>query len=215
MKKYLPFIILGIGALVFIGAVLLVRRNNSASLSGDNQDQTQVVAEIPQDQRPAAALVPKTDGHWLVLKVSGIKVPNASSMDYELLYKTDKGTTQGVPGTIQLKGQTSISRDLLLGSESSGKFRYDTGVENGTLNLRFRDSTGKLLGKLSTEFHLQSGTTVLSSSDGSFKYTLNKIATGVFFVTMQPFGTPDPTSVVVFSNGWAVYASDGLAHPGS
>src|SRR5258708_23213522 len=139
-------------------------------------------------------------------------------MDYELVYKANNGTTQttqGVPGTIQLNGATSETRKLLLGSESSGKFRYDQGVENGTFTLRFRDSSGKLLGKLTTDFHLQSGTTALSSVDGSFKYTLKSSVPGVvFFVTMQSFGTPNSSDVVVFSNGWAIFASDGLPHAG-
>ena len=139
-------------------------------------------------------------------------------MDYEVLYKANNGTavtTQGVPGTIPLNGATSETRKLLLGSESNGKFRYDQGVETGTLTLRFRDGTGKLLGKVTTDFHLQTATAVLSSVDGSFKYTLTKIPTGVYFVTMQPFGTPDTSKVIIFQNNWTIYASDGLPHAGN
>ncbi len=211
-KKYLPFILLGVGILVFVGVVLMIRRNQ-------NTDTTQVedgpVAELPADQRPTAELLPKSDGHWLKLKITNIdKVKGVSSMDYELIYKVASGQTQGVPGTIPLNGQTSIDRDLLLGSESSGKFRYDVGVETGTLTLRFRDGKGKLLGKLSTDWHFQTGTTALTSVDGKFKYTLEKSATGVWFVTMQTFGEPEAGSAVVTSNGYSIFASDGLAHSG-
>ncbi len=213
IKKYWPVIAIVVGIIVFIGVVLMIRKNNSAT-SDLQTDETETVVEIPVEQRPVAALVAKPDGHWLVLTVSSIKVTDATAMDYELLYKVGDGRTQGVPGTIQLNGQTSISRELLLGSESAGKFRYDTGVETGTLTLRFRNSSGKLLGKVSTDFHFQSGTVELSSVDGKFKYTLDKMAKGVYFITMQSFGTPDASKVVVFSNGWAVYASDGLPHSG-
>lgn len=212
-KKYLPFILLGVGILVFIGAVLFIRRNQNTEVGNEVDDGS--IAELPADQRPTAVLLPKSDGHWLKLKVTNIdKVKGISSMDYELIYKVASGQTQGVPGTIQLNGQTSIDRDLLLGSESSGKFRYDAGVETGTLTLRFRDGKGKLLGKLSTDWHFQTGTTALTSVDGKFKYTLDKAATGVWFVTMQTFGEPEAGSAVVTSNDYSIFASDGLAHSG-
>jgi len=69
-------------------------------------------------------------------------VTGAASMDYELIYSTSDGGQQGVPGTVKLTG-TDIDRPLLLGSESSGKYRYDAGVEQGTMTLKFRDASGK------------------------------------------------------------------------
>lgn len=150
MKKYLPFILLGIGVLVVGLTFFFINKNKSAGIT----EEEEVAAEIPVDQRPYAALIPSMDGHWLKMKIEDIKVSGASSMDYELLYKVSDGRTQGIPGTIQLNGQTSIERNLLLGSESSGKFRYDEGVQTGTLTLKFRNDKGKLLGKLSTEWKL-------------------------------------------------------------
>lgn len=213
MKKGIIVIVLV--AILFVAGVFIIKRNNAGTTN--DQEETQNVPDLPADQRPIAMLIPKSDGHWLTLKVEGIKVPSAASMDYELLYKANNGqaiTTQGVPGTIQLNSQTSISRDLLLGSESSGKFRYDQGVENGTLTIRFRDGSGKLLGKVMTDWHLQTGTTALSSVDGKFKYTLDKAATGVWFVTMQSFGNAVGANVVTYSNGFAIFSSDGLTHSG-
>ena len=151
MKKYLPFILLGVGILVVVLVYFFVIKGKSADIGEQVEDA--VVAEIPQDKRPSAALIPSMDGHWLKMKIESIKL-DAATMDYELLYKIGDGRTQGVPGTIKLAGQTSIERNLLLGSESSGKYRYDDGVEGGTLTLRFRDSKGKLLGRLSTDWKL-------------------------------------------------------------
>jgi hypothetical protein len=142
------------------------------------------------------------------------KVQGAASIDYELLYKVTNGTTQGVPGNIPLKGESSLERDLLLGSESSGKFRYDAGVETGTLTLRFRNDKGKLIGKVSTDFHLQNGTVTLTSVDNKFKYVLDKPASKVWFVTMQTFGPADKTNLVVEQAPYAIYSSDGLPHTG-
>ena len=151
MKKYLPIILFVIGLLVVVGVYFFVIKGKSTGESTEDL----IVAEIPVGERPSASLSPSMDGHWLKMKVEDIKVKGAASMDYELLYKISDGRTQGVPGTVQLEGQSSIERNLLLGSESSGKYRYDEGVESGSLTLRFRNSSGKLLGKLSTDWTLK------------------------------------------------------------
>ncbi len=217
MKKFLPFILLGFGLFVVLVVFILVKNSK-----GDNtsEDQDAAVPELPAEQRPLVMLiptnnpsVPKSDGHWLDFKVQKINISNATSMDYELIYSTGSGGQQGVPGTVKLDGN-DVSRMLLLGSESSGKFRYDVGVETGTMTIRFRDGKGKLIGKLSTIFHLQSEVTELNSADNVFKYTLDKLAKGVFFVTMQTFQTPDVSMVVASQNGYSIFASDGKPHTG-
>jgi hypothetical protein len=217
MKKFLPLILLVVGIIVVV-VVFIVVKNSKNGQTADDQDAA--VPEISVEQRPIVMLIPTnnptvpgSDGHWLNFKVQKINVTGAASMDYELIYTTGTGVQQGVPGTVKLTGG-DVDRMLLLGSESSGKFRYDTGVEQGTMTIRFRNEKGKLIGKLSTVFHLQSGVTELTSADGVFKYTLDKVAKGVFFVTMQTFKDPDASMVVVSSNGYSVFASDGKPHTG-
>lgn len=170
MKKYWPIIAIVAGILVVAAVYFLVIKGKTAN-NGDVNQEDEIVAEIPEGQRPMASLIPSMDGHWLKLKVEDIKVAGATSIDYELLYKVGDGRTQGVPGTIQLKGATSIERNLLLGSESAGKFRYDDGVESGSLTLRFRNSSGKLLGKLSTDW-------TLSMSGKNYTVTMDTFAKG-------------------------------------
>lgn len=166
MRKYLPFILLGVGLLVVVGAFILVK--NSKKTTTVEEEVT--VKEIPAEERPMVSLVPSKDGHYLKLTISQIKVKGAASMDYELLYNLADGRTQGVPGTVKLDGR-DIIKDLLLGSESNGKFRYDEGVNGGTVTLRFRDSKGKLIGKLSTEF-------TFTSSKGVYEVTIDTFADG-------------------------------------
>src|SRR4030042_2297790 len=184
MKKFLPFIILVLGIVVLAGAFIFIKGQKQKGVSPASEDET--VKEIPIEKRPVASLTPSTDGHWLKLKVEKIVI-NAASMDYELLYQLPDGRTQGVPGTIKLDNNPKIERDLLMGSESSGKFRYDEGVEKGTLSLKFRDDTGKLVGKLSGDFHLQSAVAILNSVDGKFTYTLNKTPKSGYFIVMETF----------------------------
>lgn len=219
MKKFLPLILIGAGLLIVIGAILFFSRNSNKATTIDEENAA--VPELPAAQRPVISLIPsnnpkdaKSDkGKMLDLKVQKINIPDAVSMDYELVYTTGMGIQQGVPGTVKLDG-TDIDRLLLLGSESSGKFRYDTGIETGTITFKFRNSSGKLIGKLQGDWHLQTGVTELTSVDDSFKYTLDKEAKGVYFLTMQTFAEPNTNSVVVSANGYTVFASDGKAHSG-
>ena len=105
-----------------------------------------------------------------------------------------------------------------MGSESSGHYRFDDGVSTGTITITFRDASGKSLGKLSSDFHLQTGDTSLTSMDGKFTYNLSaKTApNNVFFVTMPTFVQPvDASSYVVWQNGYGVFASDGKPHAGA
>lgn len=209
MKKYLPIVIFAVGLLVFVGGFVFVRsRQSSPSATPSSQDES--VAEIPFEKRPFVTLTPTADGHYLVLNIENIKVDNASVLDYELLYQVADGRTQGVPGSIKL-GESKIEKELLLGSESSGKYRYDEGVETGTLTLRFRNDKGKLVGKLATDWHLQSNTKDLSSVDGKFTFTLNSVPKGVFFVTMQTFGFPDTTEEGI---PFGIFSSDEQEYEG-
>lgn len=209
MKKFLPLILFLIGVIVVVTAFFLVKgrkRQPAEDMGGV------ALLELPLTQRPIASLTPSEDGHWLKFKVEKIVI-DAVSLDYELLYKLPDGRTQGVPGTIKLERQKEIERDLLLGSESSGKFRYDEGVENGTFTLRFRDEKGRLVAKFLTEFHLQSGGNALSSVDGAFKYTLNK-SSDAFFVTMGTFGLPEEPPGDLFAGPYGIFSSLGEGNTG-
>jgi len=220
MKKYLPFIIGGLVILIVAVAVILANVFKGGSETED--DSQAFVPDLSQDQWPAISIIPSSDpavpnsmGHFLDFKVEKINVSGAVSMDYELVYTTTSGGQQGVPGTVKLTG-AEFERKLLMGSASSGKYRFDEGVTQGTMTLKFRNSAGKLLGKVATTFSFQSDTTTLSSIDGAFTYELAKAAKGVYFVTMKTLVEPVTTdNTVIYQNGYAVFSSDGKPHTGS
>ncbi len=187
MKKLIVIFVVIIAALVLL-LTLFKNLNKSDSVKPDSSDDEDVVVEIPQDQMPFVSLTPTNDGHFLKMKIENIKIANANSVDYELVYKVKDGRTQGVPGSVKLNGQTMIERELLLGSESSGKFRYDEGVNNGVFTLTIRDAQGKLLGRKANDFVLLSKTKEGVSSDSMFKFTFSKQPKG-YFVVMNTFGT--------------------------
>lgn len=208
MKRFLPIFLFLIGLGVLFAAYFFVLKPGKET----TLDEEEALTEVPLDRRPLATLTPSTDGHWLKLIIDKIVI-DAASFDYELLYKLPDGRTQGVPGTIKLEGQKMIERDLLLGSESSGKFRYDEGVEEGTLTLRFRNEKGKLVAKFSTQFHLQSATRNLTSLDDNFSYALTK-ESSAFFVTMKTFGLPKDAPGELMSGPYGVFSSSQAAQPG-
>lgn len=203
MKKAIPFLILLVGILVVGGVYMFVSRKNAPVVI---QEEEEIVADVPLDKRPFTSLTPTDDGHWLTLKIENIVV-DAASLDYELLYTVGDGRTQGVPGNIKLANQDMIERKLLLGSESSGKFRYDDGVETGTVTLKFRNDKGKLVGKLTTQFHLQSATSSLSSQDGGFTFDLASKPKKGYFVTMETFGLPSSISSKLTSTPYGIFTS--------
>lgn len=218
MKKYLPLILIAVGILVIGGVIFAIVRGSK----GQNKQATteENIPELPQSEWPVVTLTPSEDpavpnslGHFLDFKVQKINVPGAATMDYLLVYSTSDGGQQGVPGTVQLTGG-DIEKKLLMGSASSGKYRFDAGVSTGTMTITFRDSQGKSVGKLSADFHLQTGETVLTSVDGKFTYTLDKSAKGVFFITMPTFVQPDAGQYVFWQGGYGVFASDGKPHSG-
>jgi hypothetical protein len=212
MKKYLPFILVGLGILVLIAVYFLVIKKPAKA----PKEEASAQIEVTLNDRPVTSLTPSADGHWLKLKVEKL-LASAASMDYELLYELPDGRTQGVPGTITLSGQEKIERDLLLGSESSGKFRYDEGVKVGTLTLRFRNSQGKLLVKFMTKFSLLSKTKELISIDEKFTYSLNKTPTKDFFVVMETFGLPAQAGIPgeIASGPYGVFSSSKLPLAGT
>lgn len=206
LKKYLPIILLVLGLVVVVVGFLATRNRDE-----EVKEETTLLLDVPLEDRPIASLTPNEDGHWLKLVIDKIKV-DAASLDYELLYKVADGRTQGVPGSVKLDG-TPIERDLLLGSESSGKFRYDEGVETGTLTLRFRNDKGKLIAKFSTEFSLLSGTKNLAFSDTAFAYKLDTTSKA-FFVVMETFGHPGEAPGDVTGRPYAVFSSATTKQPG-
>ena len=203
MKKFLPLILLLAGILILVGVYFLVFKK---APKGDLSEDTSNLIEVALVDRPIASLTPSADGHWLALRVENIKI-DAESMDYELLYEVADGRTQGVPGNVLLSNIAIVERDLLLGSESSGKFRYDEGVEKGTLTLRFRDSKGRLMAKFATDFSLVSSTKSLASLDGKFKLVLDRVPSRTFFVVMETFGVgPEPPGELV-AGPYGVFSS--------
>mgnify|MGYP005850804573 CR=1 FL=1 len=209
MKKFLPLVLLLIGVVVFFGAFLIIKgRKEITDQEIDDEEETALL-KLPQDKLPIVSLIPTEDGHYLKLRVERLTIEEAETLDFELLYEVpgDK-PPQGVPGSgIKIKGEDTFETDLLLGSESSGYFRFDEGVEKGTIALKFRNNQGKLLVKLISEFHLQNQTDKLTSLDGKFTFDLDEGIKKGFFIVINTLGFPNDLSQKPSIGPYGIYTS--------
>ncbi len=195
MRRFLPIVIIVVlGLALIVGSVWFFTRSKEkvtpgGGTSGQKAKTQEQVKELSIEERPFVSLTPRADGHEFHLTITSIP-KGVENVEYELVYKVASGVTQGVPGTVKLSGKTSIERDLLLGTCSSGKCRYDEGVTQGTFTVRLRDKDGKLITKLETDFHLQQDGKGLISSDGKFAISSSSLGKSTFYLTMNTFGLP-------------------------
>lgn len=198
-KNYL--IILGVIGIVLILGGLLLWRSRGAK-EPPTLEPEGVLIETTLEERPYITLTPSSDGHWLTIEVS--RIQNADSLEYELLYNTASGATQGSINTVQLKGETSYSKKILLGSESSGHYKFDEGVTQGSLTVRLRGGPGTR--KFVTDFHLQQGEDELTSIDGNFSIE-GTFPANNFYVTMMTIGLPGDFKSGVIAGPYEAFSS--------
>jgi len=201
MKKYWPIAILLIAVVFVIGLVVVMRGRGGNEVVDEDEN----VAEVPVDQRPYTYLVPREDGHWMDLTVENIDVQGAAMIEYEFTYTTSDGRTQGTGGSKPFKAGDDFTSEILIGTTSSGNYYYDEGVEVGELKLKFRNDSGKLIGKLSTPWNLKFEPDSLEF--GGLTYTPDDSA-DLYFVTMSTFGLPLEAPGKVLSGPVGVFASD-------
>lgn len=203
MKKNLPIILLVLaGVLILVGGGLwLTRGKGGAGKATPTPTPEKIISEVPLAERPYVSLTPRADGRELTLKITNIK--NANSLEYELAYLSND-LSRGVIGSVDLKGETSLTRPLLLGSCSKNTCKYDENVTEGNLVLRFRGPAG--VEKFTSDFHLQKGGTELSSLDGFFKATA-KLPAGTYFVTMATVGLPAPVAGAVLGQPYGIFSA--------
>lgn len=208
----MPLLILLIGLMVAGGAYFFISRSPEEPADEDGVVEEVALLDVPLNERPVLELVPRSDGHWLDMTVSKLMIEEAEVMEYDLIYDLPDGRQQGVPGIVELMGKDDVQVELLLGSESSGKFRYDEGVESGTMTLSFRNEEGRLLDEFVSEFHLQTATDTLTSMDNEFEYQLDDVS-DEYFVVHTTIGFPAGESVD--SEPYAIFSSSEEDLPGT
>ncbi|PJE67261.1 hypothetical protein COU95_03470 [Candidatus Shapirobacteria bacterium CG10_big_fil_rev_8_21_14_0_10_40_9] len=200
MKKYLPIIGIFIGALILFGALFWFIRGRQAP-SGPGQP-TPTPTPLALEERPYVTLTPRSDGHELKLEIENLK--DVQTVEYELVYFAGD-VSRGVIGSVDLKSENSLSRDLLLGTCSKNVCKYDEGVTEGTLTLRFRGVSGAQ--KYEVAFRLQTGKEAkvgLSSGDGNFTFQ-GSLPSSTFYLTQGTLGLPKKPSGKVIGGPYGIF----------
>ena len=202
--KYLPVFLL-IGGAVLISLVGFIIFNLRSRAPEASKGKEEVVKELSIDETPYVTLTPNSVGNKLVLKISKIP-PSVSVIEYELVYNTAANVTQGVPGSVDVEGKTTLDRELALGTCSSGVCRYDKGVKDVKLSLKLKDSKSKLVAKFSTLVEFLTGATSLTHSGGKFSLILDKKGSG-YYTVMETYGLPGKAPGSVSSGPYGVFTS--------
>lgn len=142
MKKAILVIIL---LLIIIGSLGLIMKIKLQSAFDEEETETVPTPTIVLptiSENIIVDLQPKLGGQSVVLRIKGL-TSDIESIEYELTYMTGGGLPRGVLGKINLAGEKEIIRDdIVLGTCSSGKCVYDTGVRQVNLSLKFNTIAG-------------------------------------------------------------------------
>lgn len=210
--KYLPIFLL-IGGAVFISLIGFIIFNLH-SKTPETDKKEEAVKELPSEERPYVSLTPNSAGNELALTVA--KIPSIISVvEYELIYDTAANITQGVPGSVDVAGKATLERRLTLGTCSSGVCRYDKGVRDIKISLKFRDSKNKLVAKSDPiGINLLSGTQKLEDTTGKFSLNLDK-KTKDYYVVMGTYGVPGKVSGTLVAGPYGVFTSGAVKQNGT
>lgn len=104
---------------------------DSGSMDNTVEGESADLRELDAKDRPYIGLVPRADGHALILTVTNHQ--NFSSLDFEILYQAGN-LQQGSIGQIDLT-KSAYKTEITLGACSKGVCRYDDDVKTGSLKL--------------------------------------------------------------------------------
>jgi len=155
-------------------------------------------------EMPYVSIIPTNDGHYLNLSLKNI--PDfIASIEYDLTYTAiDEGLEieKGVGGNIDEIQNGSFERKVLLGTESCTngcKYKYDTGVNGGTLYLTLITSSNQVT-SLELPYTLSTSADIKKSgiSVAEFKITATPSDTA-YYILLQ--NTNDTYSLFSSSTG--------------
>jgi len=191
MKKYL--------IIVFISLFLLSSCGKKTAPAPSPTPAPKIVEMEPQ-YRPEISLIPRADGHELYLKINKIS-DTIGKIEYEITYlATDNNLEieKGASGIIETSELATgkVERKILLGTESCTngcKYKYDSGVSGGNLNLIFSINNGQM-SMFDTPFILRSTADLkkagglLEWSEENYTYTpKNKPSGSHFFIAHKNY----------------------------
>jgi hypothetical protein len=215
MKKYLKFIIPGVIVLAVVAWIYWPANNKKEETTQISTRKVEQINQLAIKDRPYVVLTPRTDGKEVTLIID--KVTNATSAEYELEY-TAGSMIQGVFGELDFETDgLPLSKDLLFGSCSKGKCRYDENVSGGSLTIRF--DGGDKPYTLKSDFNLQ----MMADREGVFtskdiKASLDvgsSLSASTYLVVQNTMGLPEAVDGEVIAGPYAFIAANSTTLKGA
>lgn len=223
IKKILILTVLLFSSFLLSGCSLKKSTIKTGGTSGANPTPTPTKPiEQTIKERPFVSVLPSADGHWLTLEIRKI-IQGTSSLEYELIYfaeaegnRVERGvSTAGSP--VDLASQAEFSKKILLGSAScttgTCKYKYDEGVNEGTMTLWFNKTGGKE--KYESVFRIQKGKEGkegLTTGDGVFTLVSTGLSDSSIYLTISSIGVPSslPAGVVPKTVPYGIFSSGAM-----
>lgn len=206
MRKKIFIILSIVFCSFFLSGCILQKKSTEQPSPAINPIPTTVVPTKPIEEsikeRPFVSLTPIKDGHWVSLKISQIR-SEITGIEYDLVYLADmegnrieRGvSTGGKP--VELNGQKEFVKEILFGSASCTtgvcKYKYDENVNEGTLTLTLIGNGIKE--KYESVYRIQKGKDGkegLTTGDGIFKFSSDKLPASSLYLTISSIGIPSP-----------------------
>ncbi len=131
LKIILPILV----SLLFLLVVFrFVGLGNTDSSKSQASEETGEIRDLDSSNRPYIGLVPRADGHAIILTVTNHQ--QFSSLDFEILYQAGS-LQQGSIGQIDIS-KAAYKTEITLGACSKGVCRYDDNVRTGSIKLNGR-----------------------------------------------------------------------------
>jgi len=203
MKPYLKYVIPGIILLSIIG-FFIFKKPKETDTPQVPVRKVEEINKIDLKDRPYVTLTPRADGREVTLSIDN--VIDATEVEYELEYQAES-LIQGVFGTIDFsEDPLPVSKELLFGSCSKGKCRYDTGVTGGSLTLSF--DGGDKPYALKSDFNLQNmfdRQGIFTSKDIKATLDVGKtaLADATFVLVASTMGLPENLEGQVLAGPYA------------
>jgi len=146
---------------------------------------------IDLEKRPYVTLTPRSDGHEVTLTVVDLK-GKESKVEYELEYQAGS-LLQGAGGRIDFSEEAvPVSKNLLFGSCSKGKCKYDEDVSGGSLALYFENGEDYGVKGDFTIEQMSEAEGVFRSRDVKTELDVgeNGLTDGVFVICVATMGLP-------------------------
>lgn len=158
MKTKILFIVLLVIVLFGIGAGVKFILSGKTTVA-PTPSPLPAAVQLAPDQQPKVSLSFSADAHYATVNITNL---HSASLEYDLVYYANVKNSRvqaGVNASAKVDGQSTYSKQQLLGSESSGHYTYHTNIEEATLNLTLRDIGGRSIFQANYPFSVVAGKT--------------------------------------------------------